>query len=190
MKMVRPKNKRRIAQCPKHRRFNKIQNGSSKPIKLNIDEFEAIRLKEYHDIKQKESAELMNISQSTFHRILNSARKKIAISLIEGKQIVIVGDDFVTDQKKYICKECGFQWSNPEKEYSSCPDCSSENIEAIENEENITPNSFRGHGRGHPDKCKCPECGYEEEKVRGMPCRNKECPNCGTPLIGRGRCCD
>lgn len=74
--MVRPKRKRRIAQCPKQKYFNQQDNNPSPSIKLNIDEFEAIRLREYHEIKQKESAELMGISQSTFHRILISARKK------------------------------------------------------------------------------------------------------------------
>ena len=35
---------------------------------------------------------------------------------------------------------------------------------------------------------KCPKCGYEEPKVRGIPCRTKKCPKCDTPLHGRGNC--
>ncbi|MCC7554189.1 MAG: DUF134 domain-containing protein [Methanobacteriaceae archaeon] len=215
--MVRPKRKRRIAQCPKQKCFNKDINNSSKPINLSIDEFEAIRLKDYHEIKQKESAELMGISQSTFHRILNSAKKKIAISLIEGREIVI-GDDFVSEKIIYICNNCGFQWSNPQKTYDQCPDCKSENIKKIEIEEEHKP--FRGHGQGEchrkgdnkechrnsgnqkncksnnmeknchetMENCKCPNCGYEEPKIKGSPCRNKVCPECGTNLSGSGKC--
>lgn len=77
--MVRPKRMRRVVTCHRHE-----LNKNLKPIELSVDEFEAIRFKDYHNIKQTESAEFMGISQSTFHRILNSARHKLSTSLIEG----------------------------------------------------------------------------------------------------------
>ncbi len=45
--------------------------------------------------------------------------------------------------------------------------------------------SERGSGGygGPPSECVCPECGYEEEKKRGIPCSKKECPECGTRMI-------
>jgi len=36
---------------------------------------------------------------------------------------------------------------------------------------------------GGPDLCVCPECDYSEEKVRGVPCRSVDCPECGTALV-------
>ncbi|MCK4689029.1 MAG: DUF134 domain-containing protein, partial [Candidatus Marinimicrobia bacterium] len=45
---------------------------------LTVDEFEAIRLKDYEGLDQESAAKKMNISQPTFHRLLLSARKKIA----------------------------------------------------------------------------------------------------------------
>lgn len=192
--MVRPKRNRRIGKNPEIKSFNS-QNKNTETIELIVDEFEAIRLKDYHNIKQKESAELMGISQPTFHRILNSARKKLAMALIEGKELIITGDEFMIDQIKYLCEDCGFQWSNPQKEYEECPDCKSKNIKILDNE-NITPQSkrksFGGPGqkncgfnkRGKWTKCKCPNCGYEHPKTRGIPCRNTLCPECGTPLCG------
>ena len=178
---------------------------------MNLDEFEAIRLGDYHNIKQKEAAELMGISQPTFHRIINSARKKTATSLIEGRKIEIKNENFYTEDKIYICKKCGFQWNNPKKEYTNCPDCKSENIERIKanlnegelNNQIISPNaqicniedndvplnerkSFGGpgSGRGPSKACECPNCGYIAQKIRGFPCRNIKCPECGTPLCG------
>ena len=87
--MVRPKRMRRVIKCRRQ-----ALNENLNPIELYVDEFEAIRFKDYHNIKQTEAAEFMGISQSTFHRILNSARHKLATSLIEGKKIIIVkGED-------------------------------------------------------------------------------------------------
>ena len=211
--MVRPKIERRIVKKPEdycliHGDISLEQ--SQDPIKMNLDEFEAIRLGDYHNIKQKEAAELMGISQPTFHRIINSARKKMAESLIEGKQIEINNENFNAENRIYICKSCGFQWNNPKKEYKFCPDCKSENIKIINNNlDKSNPNSKNplkdssynsgedefplnkrksyggpGSGRGPSKSCICPNCGYEAPKIRGFPCRNKKCPKCGVPLCG------
>jgi len=56
---------------------------------LQNDEFEAIRLIDFNQIDQKKAAEQMKISQPTLSRILGSARKKIADSIINGKAIKI-----------------------------------------------------------------------------------------------------
>ncbi|MFC1691634.1 DUF134 domain-containing protein [Nanoarchaeota archaeon] len=58
---------------------------------LTVDEFEAMRLKDKLGLDQTEAAEKMNISQPTFHRILESARKKIAEAIVDGKAIRIQG---------------------------------------------------------------------------------------------------
>ena len=59
-------------------------------ISLTFEEMEAIRLYEFQNLDQKESAEKMETSTSTFQRILNSAYKKIADALINGKAIEII----------------------------------------------------------------------------------------------------
>ena len=56
---------------------------------LNVDEFEAVRLKDLEGLEQEECATKMNISQPTFHRLVISARKKIADAIINGKAIKI-----------------------------------------------------------------------------------------------------
>lgn len=59
-------------------------------VDLGRDELEALRLCDLKDLEQKEAAKKMKISQSTFQRILSSARKKVAEALIEGKAIKII----------------------------------------------------------------------------------------------------
>jgi uncharacterized protein len=58
---------------------------------LTIDEFEAIRLKDLEGLDQSECAGKMDISQPTFHRLVISARRKIADALTHGKTIRIEG---------------------------------------------------------------------------------------------------
>ena len=99
----------------------------------------------------------------------------------------------MSDNKKYKCGVCDFQWRNPGKKYDKCPDCGSEEIFTIESTEKLTPKvedniqgSIEGHGRGAgpPRICKCSQCGYETPKIRGVPCRNDKCPECGASLCG------
>lgn len=58
-------------------------------ITLEKEEIEALKLKDVEGLEQEECAKKMNISQPTFHRILNSARKKVSKALTEGKAIEI-----------------------------------------------------------------------------------------------------
>jgi len=61
---------------------------------LTIDEFEAVRLKDLEGFDQSECAAMMEISQPTFHRLVISARRKIADALTHGKSIRIQGGDY------------------------------------------------------------------------------------------------
>jgi predicted DNA-binding protein (UPF0251 family) len=61
---------------------------------LTMDEFEAVRLKDYEDMEQTQAAKKMGISQPTFQRLYESARKKIADALVNGKAIRIEGGPF------------------------------------------------------------------------------------------------
>ena len=58
-------------------------------IELSIEEIEAYRLRHIEDMEQKEAADKMRTSQSTYHRILHSVYRKIADALINGKAIQI-----------------------------------------------------------------------------------------------------
>ena len=59
-------------------------------VELSLEEIEAYRLRHISNLEQKDSAEKMHTSTSTYQRILNSAYAKIADALINGKAIKII----------------------------------------------------------------------------------------------------
>ena len=56
---------------------------------LGADEMEALRLSDLLELDQTEAARRMDISQSTFHRILAGARRKVAASLVSGYPLTV-----------------------------------------------------------------------------------------------------
>jgi predicted DNA-binding protein (UPF0251 family) len=87
--MTRPKICKRLRFRPSVSYFKPqgVPIAKLEEIGLNREELEAIKLKDYDELDQVGAAEKMNISQSTFQRILVSARKKIARSIVEGKAL-------------------------------------------------------------------------------------------------------
>ncbi len=60
---------------------------------LSLDEFEAIRLADFEGLYQEDGARKMNISRQTFGRIIDSAHRKIADVLVNGKALKIEGGE-------------------------------------------------------------------------------------------------
>jgi uncharacterized protein len=93
---------------------------------LTFDEVEAIRLKDFKDLDQKQCAEHMNISRPTFQRVLISARKKIADALLNGKAVRINSDNCETVGLHLTClngHEWDFQWTSSADTGHLCPKC-------------------------------------------------------------------
>ncbi len=89
---------RRVQKIPSVRYFVPGDNGASSPdeVVLTVDEYEAIRLKDLKGLEQTEAALIMGISQSTFHRLITDARKKVASAIVQGKAIRIEGGSYET----------------------------------------------------------------------------------------------
>lgn len=90
--MPRPKLCRKIEFNPKITYFKPqgIPMRNLEIVELTIEEMEAYRLRHINDLDQQQSADKMNTSTSTYQRILNSAYKKIAEALVNGKAIKII----------------------------------------------------------------------------------------------------
>ena len=58
---------------------------------MSLDEFEAMRLADLDRLYQEQAAEQMNVSRSTFSRIIESAHRKIADAIVHGKALRIEG---------------------------------------------------------------------------------------------------
>jgi len=94
--MVRPRRIRRVYSEPDVTYFKPagIRMKELEEVVVSVDEFEAVRLKDFKGLEQGDAAKKMNISQPTFHRLLLSARKKIAEAIVKGKAIKIEGGNF------------------------------------------------------------------------------------------------
>lgn len=94
--MARPRICRRVRFNPNVSYFKPrgIPLRELEEVVLPIDEYEAVRLKDLEGLEQEDCAKKMGISQPTFHRLVLSARKKIAGAIINGKAIKIEGGNY------------------------------------------------------------------------------------------------
>lgn len=99
--MPRPVRCRRIAFLPGATYFKPagIPLRFLEEVLLSLEEAEAIRLKDIEDLDQGQAATSMNISRTTYQRVLESARKKVADALLNGKAIKIDGGNFEFQQE-------------------------------------------------------------------------------------------
>ena len=91
--MPRPRHCRRVAQLPQASYYKPrgIPLSVLEEVTLTVDEFEAIRLTDLEGLYQADAAEKMNVSRQTLGRVLESAHKKIADALVNGKALLIKG---------------------------------------------------------------------------------------------------
>jgi uncharacterized protein len=73
---------------------------------LMVDEFEAIRLKDVDGLEQEQSAQRMNISQPTFHRLYQHARRKIGDVIVNGKALRIQGGAYKISPQQVSKRRC------------------------------------------------------------------------------------
>lgn len=157
----RPKIKRTIRFFPEITYFKPagIPLRELSEVVLMLDEVEALRLAELEDLDQVDAAKKMGISRITFLRILHSAHKKIAESLIYGKAIKLEGGIIMPNENSQNqSPQGGRTWGR---------------------------NIGRGQGLGGSEICVCPKCKKEFPHQRGVPCIKMECPECGVSLRGK-----
>ncbi|MBD3164215.1 DUF134 domain-containing protein [Candidatus Woesearchaeota archaeon] len=152
--MPRPRRFRRVGFDPIITYFKPagIRLRNLDEVVLTMGEFEAVRLKDHENLDQSEAAKKMNISQPTFHRLLLSARKKIAEALTNGKAIRIQGGVY-----KMAGKGIGMRLGR-----------------------GLGRGRMGGFAAGPDGDCICPECGHQQPHARGQPCAKIKCPECDT----------
>ena len=129
---------------------------------LTYSELEAIRLKDFQGLDQAEASKEMEISQPTFHRLILSARKRIADALVNNKIIKIEGGSYkmVEPIERGLGQGRGFGRGRGR---------------------GFGPGLGQGVGPG--GYCICPKCGHKEKKVIGKPCTEMKCKKCGTLMV-------
>lgn len=129
--MPRPKKERLVKQPPIFRSFKPtgIRGTNLSTINLALDEFEAIRLTDYQNLDHQAAADEMEISRSTFSRLIEQAHMKIAKFIITGKQLTIDGGNIHFKTNIISCIDCDHMFNiDFGKDFINCPQCGSANL--------------------------------------------------------------
>ncbi len=140
--MARPQNNRIVNNPPLFNEFKPVgvAGRDLSKIYLSIDEYEAIRLADNIGLSHLEASREMNVSRSTFSRLIETARQKIAEFIITGKMLTIEGGNIHFTNNIIKCFDCGYMFNiKIDEHFSECPQCKSKNLI------NIAGNY--GHGR-------------------------------------------
>jgi predicted DNA-binding protein (UPF0251 family) len=151
-----------VEEEPYCRRFTADDGGDTDLIVLQVEELEAVRLKDLTGMDQSASAASMGLSRATFQRILQSARGKIALALVTGQTIMIQGGSYMVKNRKFQCQDCNHIWEvAPCSEGGKhgyeieCPQCGSmKKIKIAEDGQKHVCGG--GHGHHHGGGC----CGH------------------------------
>ena len=100
----------------------------SEQIMLYFEEYEAIKLLDYENMTQEEASVCMDVSRPTLTRIYESARNKVARSMVEGKDLIIRGGNFQFDENWFCCNSCQAKFNLLSENDKNCPVCSSTEI--------------------------------------------------------------
>ncbi len=129
--MARPKNNRIVNQPPLFTEFKPmgIKGRDLETVILSLDEFEAIRLADNLGFSHEEASEEMQISRSTFSRLIDKARTKSAEMLIKGKKLIVDGGNVHFRKNIIKCRDCAYLFEiNINNKVENCPNCESKNI--------------------------------------------------------------
>jgi predicted DNA-binding protein (UPF0251 family) len=129
---------RRVDFIPQVTYFRPVGGSPRTPgeVCLSVEEAEALRLRDSEGLEQEECARKMNISRPTFHRLLASARQKVADALVSGKAIRIKGGNFEMAMRRFRCLN-GHEWDVPFETMIAggpqlCPICNTPSIMPIQ----------------------------------------------------------
>ena len=105
------------------------------PIRMTVDEFECIRLIDLADMTQEACALQMDVARTTVQSVYNSARKKLAACLVQGRALVIEGGPYTVcdgraegcPRARQCCRRQAEQGATP-ADGSAAPDNTLQNI--------------------------------------------------------------
>ena len=157
--MPRPRKDRIVHTPPLFKEFKPIGVNRNKlqTINLTLDEYEAIRLADNLSLSHLEASKIMNISRSTFSRLIDDARKKMSIFLLKGMTLEIDGGNIHFDNNIIKCQDCNYIFKTSiDEDIIECPECNSKQLLNLASE--------YGHGR----------CCTENKIHRGRGFRNQK----------------
>lgn len=92
--MPRPRRCRRVCSEPDYIQFFPGGIPCDEMVILTVDEYEVIRLIDLEKLTHEQCAQRIDISRTTVTEICESAREKIADSIVNGKELMIKGGNY------------------------------------------------------------------------------------------------
>lgn len=135
--MPRPRNRRCLSAPPLMEGFRPygMQMKETEAVVLLMEEYEALKLCDYENLRHDEAAIRMNISRPTFTRTYDSARRALAKAVVEGKALVIRGGCNTAGENWFRCRQCKHLMVSADS-VRKCNKCNSDQIKNILKEEN------------------------------------------------------
>ena len=84
--MPRPKKCRRICALPRCSRFGPLDGAAESQV--------ALALEDLLGCTQEECAGQMGVARSTVQQVYDAARRKLALALVEGRELVVAGGSY------------------------------------------------------------------------------------------------
>lgn len=104
--MPRPRKSRKVCHFPQTLSFVPAEGSEKDPVILTVDEYETIRLIDKEDFSQEQCGESMSVARTTVQQVYASARRKLALAIVDGRPLRIEGGDY------RLCRgeneRCGF----------------------------------------------------------------------------------
>ena len=128
--MPRPTKCRRVCHYPQTLEFRPtVTDEALPPVILAVDEYEAIRLIDREGLSQEECSRRMQVARTTVQRVYETARRKLADAIVEGRALRIEGGDF------FLCSgqsaQCSFTGCFKQHYAQQHPTSKGENIMRI-----------------------------------------------------------
>lgn len=102
--MPRPKKCRRICALPRCSSFGPLEGAADGRVEMAVEEYEAIRLIDLLGCTQEECAAQMGVARSTVQQVYDTARRRLAQALVEGRRLHISGGDYVLCPRGEECR--------------------------------------------------------------------------------------
>lgn len=91
--MPRPRKCRRICTAPGYTEFTPSGGAADQMVRMELDEYEAVRLIDLEGMTQEQCAGQMAVARTTVQTIYTSARRKLAECIVHGRRLQIGGGD-------------------------------------------------------------------------------------------------
>lgn len=106
--MPRPRKQKLICALPVSSTFAPCGSApaENEAVFMSLEEYETIRLIDYHNLNQTQCAQEMGVARSTVQRLYTDARRKIALCVVDGHMLKITGGDYTLCAKRGDPAKC------------------------------------------------------------------------------------